>query len=114
MRDGAPRSAIAFNVDSALRVRRCHQVIQDNIQAQPWRNSVSGGVAHEGWAEVFVSHRRDVALHQYLGFAIWGHRIERRGLIEEPIPRRPVSAARGGEDKALHASLLGELSKPHR
>ena len=49
--DGPPGAAVALEQHLAGGERPGHQVVQHDVEAQPWRDAVGGGAAEEGRAE---------------------------------------------------------------
>src|SRR5262249_368583 len=64
--DRTPRSAIALDVNASRSQRPRHQIVEHEIEAQPGRYSVGGGVTKESWAEVRICQFGDILLYQDL------------------------------------------------
>lgn len=88
-----------------------HQVVQHDVDPQPRRHAVGGRVAEVGGREVVVGHLRQGRFHRYLGHRVGGHRVERSGLVEGRLPRRPVGRAGGREEEPAHPGLLSDLGQ---
>ncbi len=113
MNERTPGHSITLDQDLSRGQRIPDQVVHDQIATQPRRNSIGSRAAQKGRTEVVVGHRAQVAFHPYLAFSVGRHGIVGRGLGQEVVSGGAVIAARGGEDKALHAGLFGKTGQPH-
>jgi hypothetical protein len=106
-----PRRPVALQPDLPGGHRDRGEVVHHDVQAEPGRGAVRGGVAQVGRAEVVIGQPGQAALGGDLALAVGRDREQVRVLGHRARARGTVQAAGRGEQEARDAGLLGRLGQ---
>src|SRR5919198_1648276 len=107
--DRPPRAPVGEEPDPAGRERPADEVVQDDVEAKAWRDTVRGRVAERDGGEAGVRELDEALLGADLRLRVGRERLERGVLVERVVAARgAVHAARRGEDEPRDACLPGD------
>src|SRR4029453_3431182 len=110
MDDRAPRGAVALDVDPAPGVGPSDKVVQDQVEAQAWRNTVGSRVPQKRGTEPVGRHLSPVVLDSHLRDCIRRDRTKVRRLVDERVAGLTIAAARRRVEEPSHPGFLGKPS----